>query len=344
MESIESFKHKTQQVIERVSLDHLLVVSICVLYLGLLVISNQLSLFSLVTVLVFHLFLASIVLLVVSKVSQVHKTGVINHLPKIIQSFFLEVSVFDVLCHLWYVPNISLYIHRIFLPFVVQMSREEAYSMFNDLNPNVAKLMDTKGVINILPDPLVRIIMPKKFSIEQHKPSVDINVLSFNENQARVIRPKTVLISSGSRSSSSNRLGQGINDITRKIPTLEPIFSKILGHHFRQLMAKISPKVLGLVSLIAGGGIMLQVLMSKHARAWLATGFKFSCLTSSLALLVVSFLGLVIKMIHNQIEEPKNESPIEGPKIFRATKRIKSRFNSKADKNYFFNPDLKMAS
>ena len=344
MQSIESIKHKTQQAIDTVSLDQLLVLSIFVLYLSLLVIPIQLSLFSPATILLFHLFLASLILLALSKVSQVHRIGVINHLPKLIQSFFLEVSVFDVLCHLWYVPNISLYVHRIFLPFVVQMSREEAYSMFNDLNPGVAKLMDTKGVINILPDPLVRIIMPKKFSIEQHKPPAGINVLSFNENQARVVRPKTVLISSGSRSSASNRLGQGFNDIARKIPTLEPIFSKILGHHFRQLMAKISPKVLGLVSMAAGGGIVLQVLMSKHARAWLATGFKFSCLTASLALLLVSFLGLVIKMIHNQIEEPKNESPAEGPKIFRASKRIKSRFNSKADKNYFFNPDLKMAS
>jgi hypothetical protein len=224
------------------------------------------------------------------------------------------------------------------------MSREEAYSMFHDLNPKVANLLDTKGVINIMPDPLVRIIMPQKFSISKVKPAEDLNLLSFNQNQARVVRPKTVLISSGSRTGTSNRLGQGINDITRKIPTLEPIFGKILGHHFRQLMSKISPKILALVSLVAGSGIVLQVFISKHARSWLATGFKFSCLTSSLVVLVCSILGLAIKMIHNQIEEPKNESPVEGPKIFRGTRKFKSRFNSKADRNYFFNPDLKMAS
>lgn len=292
-----------------------------------------------------HLLPFSVFLLIRSLLSQVHKTGLIAYLPSKLQQFFLEISIFDVLCHIWFVPNISLYVHRIFLPFFVEMSREEAYSMFFDLNPNVAKVLDTKGVVNILPDPVVKIIMPKEFSKVKKERVEDLRLLSFNENQARILKPKTVLLGSGSRSKTEgNRLGQGINDITKKIPTLEPFFGKILGQRFRQLMAKVSPSVLGIIALIAGGGVLLQVIVSKHSRRWIANTIKFSCLSGSLVVLVCSFLGLAIKLIHNQIEEPRMESQVEGPKVFKGVKKIKSRFNSKADKNYFFNPDLKMAS
>lgn len=292
-----------------------------------------------------HLLPLSIFILLYSILSQVHKTGLIAYLPSKLQEFFLEISIFDVLCHIWFVPNISLYIHSIFLPFFVEMTREEAYSMFFELNPNVAKALDTKGLVNILPDPVVKVIMPEEFTKVKKERVEDLRLLSFNENQARILKPKTVLLGSGSRSHAENsRLGQGINDITKKIPTLEPFFGKILGHRFRLLMAKVSPSVLGMIALLAGGGVLMQIFVSRYARKWVANTIKLSCLSGSLMLLVCSILALGIKLIHNQIEEPRIESQQEGPKAFRGMKKIKSRFNSKADRNYFFNPDLKMAS
>jgi hypothetical protein len=282
------------------------------------------------------------------KIDNIHTIGVINYLPLPLQMFFTEISIFDVLCNLWFVPRITLYIKRLFLPFFVKMTREEAFSLFHELDPEVAMKLDTKGVVNILPEKVAKAILPKNSSIARLLPPAaeDINVISYDENGVRLKRQKTQLISSGFRRSHvpASRINQKISDITTKIPTLEPFFGKILGNQFRQLMAIFSPKVLAMSSIFAGGGILLQVYFSKYARKWLATGLKFSILTCSFVLLALSIFGLAIKFVHKKIEEPKKQENDQVPKIFKGIKQIKSRFNSKADKNNFFSPDLKMAS
>lgn len=282
------------------------------------------------------------------KIDHIHTIGVINYLPLSLQIFFTEISIFDVLCNLWFVPRITLYIKRLFLPFFVKMTREEAYYLFHELNPEVALKLDTKGVVNILPENFAKALLPKNSSITRLISSTDedINLICYDENGIRLKRQKTQLISSGFRRNHTptSRINQKIMDITSKILTLEPFFSKILGNQFRQLMAVFSPKVLAMSSIIAGGGILLQIYFSKYARKWLATGLKFSIFTCSFALLALSLFGLAIKFIHNKIGEPKKQENNQVPKIFKGIKQIKSRFNSKADKNSFFSPDLKMAS
>ncbi|OMJ88685.1 hypothetical protein SteCoe_9304 [Stentor coeruleus] len=282
------------------------------------------------------------------KIDHIHVFGVINYLPLPLQIFFTEISIFDVLCNLWFVPRITLYIKRLFLPFFVKITREEAYYLFHELNPEVALKLDTKGVVNILPENFAKALLPKNSSITRLISSTDedINLISYDENGIRLKKQKTQLISSGFRRNNvlTSHINQKISDITSKILTLEPFFGKILGNQFRQLMAFFSPKVLAMSSIIAGWGILLQIYFSKYARKWLATGLKFSIFTCSFALLALSLFGLAIKFIHNKIGEPKKEENDQFPKIFKEIRQIKSRFNSKADKNSFFSPELKMAS
>ena len=207
------------------------------------------------------------------RLEKIHSIGVINYLPSSIKDFFLAQSVFDVLCNIWFVPKLSLYVKRFALPFFVNMSREDAYSLIYELDPGLALKLDTKGVINILPEKVSKAILPKNKNFDkkvkfQEKNKEVINLIKYNENQAILVKPKTELIGSGSRRQKKNKsiLDTQINHITKKIPTLEPVFSKILGNHFRKLMSSLSHKVLGVTSMLAGTCILVQLLYSKYAR------------------------------------------------------------------------------
>ena len=231
------------------------------------------------------------------------------------------------------------------------MTREEVYTMFHELDPELAVKLNTKGVVNILPGKLSKSILPKKHFLSkpvfEEKRQEGINVISYNESGARITKPKTQLISSGSRKPSlrSDRIDQKISDITNKIPTLEPVIGKILGNQVRQLMALFSQKILGSISILAGLGILGQIIFSKYAREVLVSWAKFSVLSGSFALLTGSLIGIAIKFIHDRIEEPKKSTESDQVhKIFKGIRQVKTRFKSKADKHGFFNPDLKMAS
>jgi hypothetical protein len=246
------------------------------------------------------------------------------------------------------VPRITLYIRRLFLPFFVKMTRDEAYALFHELNPEVAQAMVTTGVVNILPEAVARKIMPKQRPtplLPQPDPVEDLKMIRIEDQGIRMTKPKAQLLGSGSRKTVTKHstINQGIKDITQHIPTLEPVFGKILGNQFRQLMSKFSHRALAVSSIFAGCGIVLQAVLSKHARRWIAKGVMFSVLGGSFVLLAGSLLGLIVKFLHMRIEEPV-KSMEEVPKIFKGIRQIKTRFNSKADKNNFFNPDLKMAS
>ena len=231
------------------------------------------------------------------------------------------------------------------------MTREEVYNMVHELDPELAIKLDTKGVVNILPVSVAASIMPKHQhiarSVSEPDFQEDLNVISYENQGIRMIKPKTELISSGKRKESNrmNSVNKQIKAITSTIPTLEPIAGKILGNQFRQLMSIFSHKMLAISSIAAGSGILLQIIFSQYARKWLTNLARFSVLSGSFALLAGSLLGIIIKFLHNQIEKPeKNQERDQYPKIFKGIKQIKSRFNTKADKHSFFNPDLKMAS
>ena len=223
--------------------------------------------------------------------------------------------------------------------------------MFHELDPELAVKLNTQGVVNILPEKLSKSILPKKHFLNkpvlEERHQEDINVISYNESGARITKPKTQLISSGSRKDSlkSEKIDQKISDFTIKMPTLEPVIGKILGNQVRQLVALFSQRTLASISILTGAGILGQIIFSKYARELMISWAKFSALSGSFAVLAVSLVGIVIKFIHNRIEEPKKSGDHDQiPKIFKGIRQIKTRFNSKADKHGFFNPDLKMAS
>lgn len=46
------------------------------------------------------------------------------------------------------------------MPFFVPMTEEDAYSLIEDHNPRTAEVMNTKGLINILPKKVKKILLP----------------------------------------------------------------------------------------------------------------------------------------------------------------------------------------
>lgn len=254
------------------------------------------------------------------------------------------------------------------------MDREEAYAMFDELNPDFAATLDTKGIVNILPTVLYGVIMPKDVmsmpisdQIEETKqesaPSPDsghIQIMDFNttDRVARLTTRRTELLGSGSRVERKNsihthsRIDEKIKEITQKIPTLQPVMGKILGNRFRHMMSLVSHKSLAGCSVAAGLAIMLQICLSKNSRRLSLIGIKIALFMGAISVLGVSILGLFIKYIHNQVEEPKKPEeeeeaePQKYPSVRRLIEertKIKSRFNTKGDKRSFFSPDLNMA-
>jgi len=301
-------------------------------------------------------------------------------MPAPLQELLLRRSIFDVLCEIWFVPKITLYLKRFALPFFIKMDREEAYAMFDELDPDFAKALDTKGVINILPQPLYSIIMPKDSTVENELPSLRepepvaeplpapesglIQVMSFDHNDqvVRITSKRTELLGSGSRADRPkpeihSKIDEKIKEITQKIPTLQPVMSKILGNKFRALMELVSQK--SLISCTVGSGlaILLQIIFSRQSRAMSLVGIKVALFIGAFSALGFSLLGLFIKYLHKQVEEPKKneeaeaqqneeQEPFQYPSVRRLLEdrtKIKSRFNTKGDKNSFFSPDLNMA-
>ncbi|CAG9317285.1 unnamed protein product [Blepharisma stoltei] len=338
------------------------------------------SLFGLLSAILMHLLPLLGICFVCKKISHIHTIGIVNYLSNPIQELLLHRSIFDILCEIWFVPKITLYLKRFALPFFIKMNREEAYEMFNELNPDFAKALDTKGVVNILPQPIYNIIMPYKSPLKAEISPINglealsepiqapesglIHVMSFDSNDqvVRITSKRTELLGSGSRADrikpvSHNKIDEKIKEITQKIPTLQPVMGKILGNKFRSLMGLVSQKSLVSCTVASGLAILLQIIVSKQSRALSLVGIKIALFICAFSTLGFSILGLFIKYLHKQVEEPKKSEEIDSQqseelghrkypsmrRIIEERTKIKSRFNTKGDKRSFFSPDLNMA-
>jgi len=103
--------------------------SILVLY-----VLTSVSIFSVWAVIFYHLIILALVLIIINWIGAIRQKGVINYLPRFVQYLLLEVSVFDCLCRVWFRNNSRLSLKSLVMPFVVPMTREEAYSMIENHN------------------------------------------------------------------------------------------------------------------------------------------------------------------------------------------------------------------
>ena len=345
-----NLKQEINRLVENLTSTRNLIYICIVLYFLLMVTHKQLSLFWWPTVILMHALPGLVTFVLLSKAQTLQSQGIINLLPKPIQNLLLKNSVFDLLCKVWFPTKASLYIKRLALPFFVKMERNEALRMFEELNPEVAQKLSTPGVLNVLPPSVSEFLLPKveydASTAASESGHEEIKTMTFDHDQ-NIVKLKTHRTQLLSSSKVDNKrptsdLDSKIQKITEQIPTLEPVFSQILGNKFRQLMTFISYKALGFVSVGTGVAIVAQLVFSKHARRWAASGAKLGLFLGAIVLLLGSISGMCIKFVHNRVQEPKKlQSPslsfVKRQLLPRKRKLPKVKQETEFD---FFNPDL----
>lgn len=92
------------------------------------------------------------------------------------------------LCDIWFIPRLSLYVKAFFKPFFVQMKPEEAASALDGLPEETRNAMMTKGIINLLPKNVKTIMLPKH---KKRKRSYNEEIpLQGNENKENRVGKK----------------------------------------------------------------------------------------------------------------------------------------------------------
>jgi len=78
-----------------------------------------------------------------------------------LQNLLLWRSLFDILCDIWFIPNITLYIKAIVSPILYDMSPEDAWKMIeNDIpHKRASDAILWKGLINMFPQKLKDLLM-----------------------------------------------------------------------------------------------------------------------------------------------------------------------------------------
>ena len=91
------------------------------------------SLFSVYTIVSTGIILGAALLITKSRVEAIMNRGLLAFLPKGSQQTLLERSIFDILCDLWFVPRLGLYVQAFLKPFLVKISPEDAIHQLEDL-------------------------------------------------------------------------------------------------------------------------------------------------------------------------------------------------------------------
>ncbi|EAR99783.2 transmembrane protein, putative (macronuclear) [Tetrahymena thermophila SB210] len=118
--------------------------------------------FNWTTIVTLTLILASLVQLLRIQYFKLQERGFISLLPRTLQVHLLDRSIFDLLCDIWYIPKISLYIKAFLKPFVQNISPEEAACALQELPDSAKRAIMTKGLINFLPNFMQSAIMPQQ--------------------------------------------------------------------------------------------------------------------------------------------------------------------------------------
>jgi len=147
---------------------------------GIGVLNFALSLFSLYTLLSFGIIVVTLAILIKINLAEIKKKGLIAYIPPKFHTVLLERSIFDIICDIWFVPKITLYIKALVSPFIVKIDPSEAVHQFKDFPPGARKAILTKGLVNIMPDFIKNNMLPPKEILSDE--SSEVSFLAENED------------------------------------------------------------------------------------------------------------------------------------------------------------------
>lgn len=95
------------------------------------------------------------------KLDQIKTAGLIYYLPKTIQHLLLRRSVLDLLCDLWFIPNLTLYLKAIIGPLLNRDCDPQKVPLFlSHLEPHQKRFFITKGIAFLLPNEFTTYLLP----------------------------------------------------------------------------------------------------------------------------------------------------------------------------------------
>jgi len=112
--------------------------------LGIGIANLALSLFSLYTLLSFGIIVISIAFIIKINITEIKKKGLIAYIPPKFHHVLLERSIFDIICDIWFIPKITIYIKALISPFIVKIDPSEAVHQFRDFPLGARKAIFTK--------------------------------------------------------------------------------------------------------------------------------------------------------------------------------------------------------
>jgi len=148
-----------------------------------------LNIFSISTIVTFIFFGIGIKGFVLQKRDEVLEKGLAYYLPLGVKNALLNRSLLDILCDLWFIPTISLYLKTMMAPILSTKSRgpEDAIKYLDPLEPAQRKLFITKGLAFLFPRKVTKMLLPRDYFqnplIEQTLRKKD-NFLSDNEGDS----------------------------------------------------------------------------------------------------------------------------------------------------------------
>jgi hypothetical protein len=138
-----------------------------ILFLVITLVNFLLLIFSVKTWISILLFLYALKKYILKKWEDIREVGFIHFMSPEMQALFLNRSIFDVLCDLWFFPRVSLYFKALLMPLIFEIKPEVAIDQLSILPEPDRKVLLTKGVVYILPNNIKKIFLPSRF--ERHK-------------------------------------------------------------------------------------------------------------------------------------------------------------------------------
>jgi len=135
-------------------------------------ISNlALSLFSIYTLMSFAIMTGCLALFLKVNFDEIKKKGLIFYIPPKYHEVLLERSLFDIICDVWFIPKITIYLKALISPFILKIEPNEAIHQFKEFSPGARKAILTKGLVNIMPGFIRGIMLPPAPAISQESES-----------------------------------------------------------------------------------------------------------------------------------------------------------------------------
>ena len=82
---------------------------------------------------------------------KIKKIGFVNFLPQGIRDLLLKRSILDLMMDFWHLPVLGKYLKFLFAPIIYNYTPEESIRTIEQLDSKTLKLIQTKGILNILP-------------------------------------------------------------------------------------------------------------------------------------------------------------------------------------------------